>query len=313
MKSIQESLTRLKGLYQREEMEKSSSGYQVLECIGKGNFGQVRRAIHIDTQVPVAIKILNKEKVFQNQDCERVKREIEILARVDHPNISYLYEVGKPNEIVDEHDYFFIVLEFCPKGTLSKYLETEKKFNESQACKFFWQILSAIEHMHLCGIVHRDVKPDNILLDEDGNLKIIDFGLGNLYSKSTRLKTPCGSPCYAPPEVDYGLTKMINGLDYDPEKTDLWSAGVTLFHMLTGRLPFIDRNIKNLYKRILDGSVDYPSSLSREATSLLQGILKTNPKSRMSFKEVFGHPWMQKYRPPGYPITLTRERVVWCD
>ena len=104
-------------------------------------------------------------------------------------------------EIVDEHDYFFIVLEFCSKGTLSKYLEIEKKFSESQACKFFWQILSAIDHMHQCGIVHRDVKPDNILIDEEGNLKIIDFGLGNLYTKPSRLKTPCGSPCYAPPEV----------------------------------------------------------------------------------------------------------------
>jgi serine/threonine protein kinase len=93
MKSIQESLTRLKGLYQKEETEKSSSGYQIQEPIGRGNFGQVRKAIHIDTQTPVAIKILNKAKVFQNQDFERVKREIEILARIDHPNISYFYEV----------------------------------------------------------------------------------------------------------------------------------------------------------------------------------------------------------------------------
>lgn len=80
-------------------------------------------------------------------------------------------------------------------------MEVEKKFSESQACKYFWQMLSAIEHMHSCGIVHRDVKPDNILIDEEANLKIIDFGLGNLYSKASRLKTPCGSPCYAPPEV----------------------------------------------------------------------------------------------------------------
>jgi serine/threonine protein kinase len=95
MKSIQESLTRLKGLYDKEEAEKSSSGYQIHETIGKGNFGQVRRAIHIDTQVAVAIKILNKSKVFENKDFERVKREIEILARIDHPNISYLYEVAQ--------------------------------------------------------------------------------------------------------------------------------------------------------------------------------------------------------------------------
>lgn len=103
MKSIQESLTKLKGLYQKEEIEKSSSGYQIQESIGKGNFGQVRRAIHIDTQVQVAIKILNKAKVFENKDFERVKREIEILAKIDHPNVSYLYEVSLPGSDPSDH------------------------------------------------------------------------------------------------------------------------------------------------------------------------------------------------------------------
>lgn len=103
---------------------------------------------------------------------------------------------------------------------------------------------------------------------------------------------------------------MVSGLEYDPEKTDLWSAGVTLYNMLTGKLPFIDRNIKDLYKKIVDGSVEYPSFLSRDASDLLQGILKTNPKSRMSFKEVFSHQWMQKYKPPGYPIVMLREKVA---
>lgn len=200
------------------------------------------------------------------------------------------------------------MLEYCSKGTLGKYLEVEKKFSESLACKYFWQMLSAIEHMHSCGIVHRDVKPDNILIDEEANLKIIDFGLGNLYSKASRLKTPCGSPCYAPPEVT-AVEQMVSGLEYDPEKTDLWSAGVTLFNMLAGRLPFLDRNIKDLYKKIIDGSVDYPSFLSREAVDLLQGILRTNPRNRLSFREVFAHSWMQKHKPTGYPIVLQKERV----
>lgn len=98
MKTIQESLTNLKGLYQKEEYEKRSSGYKILESVGRGNFGQVRRAVHIDTEVQVAIKILQKGKVLQNGDFERVKREIEILARVDHPNVAYLYEVRRSDE-----------------------------------------------------------------------------------------------------------------------------------------------------------------------------------------------------------------------
>jgi 5'-AMP-activated protein kinase, catalytic alpha subunit len=93
------------------------------------------------------------------------------------------------------------VLEYCSRGTLSKCLDLEQKLTEVEACKYFWQILSAIEHMHNLGIVHRDIKPDNILLDDQGNAKLIDLGLGNLYEKKSRLSTPCGSPCYAPPEV----------------------------------------------------------------------------------------------------------------
>lgn len=102
---------------------------------------------------------------------------------------------------------------------------------------------------------------------------------------------------------------MISGLEYDPEKTDLWSAGVTLFNMLTGHLPFIDRNIKDLYKKIVDGSVDYPAFISREAADLLQGILKTSPKARFTFRDVFAHPWMQRHKPGGYPIALVTEKV----
>ena len=202
MRSIQESLTRLKGLNSKEEdYEKASSGYQIQETLGKGNFGQVRRAVHIDTQIQVAVKILDKTKVDVNKDCERVKREIEILGKLDHPNIAYLYEVATTNKIVDEYDYFFIVLEYCSNGTLGKFLNIESRCSEELACKYFWQILSAIEYLHGAGIVHRDVKPENILVDSEGNVKLIDFGLGNIYQKEARLKTPCGSPCYAPPEV----------------------------------------------------------------------------------------------------------------
>lgn len=201
MRTIQESLTNLRGLYQKEEIEKSSSGYQIHETLGKGNFGQVRRALHIDTQVPVAIKILNKSKIVENNDLERVKREIEILAKIDHPNVAYLYE------IVDEYDYYFIVLEYCSKGTLGKLLSDEGRFIEPQACKYFWEILSATQHLHSLGIVHRDLKPENILLDDRSVAKIVDFGLGNIYQQRERLKTPCGSPCYAPPEVDFSFIR----------------------------------------------------------------------------------------------------------
>lgn len=103
---------------------------------------------------------------------------------------------------------------------------------------------------------------------------------------------------------------MITGQDYEPEKTDLWSAGVTLYYMLVGSLPFNDKNIKQLYKKIINGQVDFPKFLSLEAIDLLKGLLRTSPSARFCFKEVFLHPWMQKFKPPGYPIHSTQEKVL---
>lgn len=102
---------------------------------------------------------------------------------------------------------------------------------------------------------------------------------------------------------------MITSMEYDPEKTDLWSSGITLFNMLTGKLPFLDTNIKALYKKIVNGHVDYPSFLSKEAIDLLQSILKTNPKQRLTFKQTFNHPWMQKFKPKDYPLVFQKEKV----
>ena len=102
---------------------------------------------------------------------------------------------------------------------------------------------------------------------------------------------------------------MITGQDYEPEKTDLWSAGVTLYYMLVGSLPFNDKNIKQLYKKIINGQVDFPKFLSLEAIDLLKGLLRTSPSARFCFREVFLHPWMQKFRPQGYPIQCTQEKV----
>lgn len=194
------------------------------------------------------------------------------------------------------------MLELCPGGTLGKLLEKVKAFDEKPACKYFWEILSAVEYLHTQGVVHRDLKPENILLDDQGNAKLIDFGLGNLYSNSGRLKTPCGSPCYAPPE-------MVTGQEYDPEKSDLWSAGITLFYLITGKLPFNDKDIKTLYKKIVDGTLDFPRNLSQEVMDLLRCVLRTNPKQRPSFKQVFDHPWMQKHKPDGYPLNREVEKV----
>lgn len=122
---------------------------------------------------------------------------------------------------------------------MESLLKSKTKIPEKEALEYLAQIISAVHYLHQHNIVHRDIKPENILLTGQ-QIKLIDFGLSNIYNPRARLKTPCGSPCFAPPE-------MVCGLDYDPEKSDVWSIGITFFYMLSGYLPFIDKDLKTLY------------------------------------------------------------------
>ena len=145
-----------------------------------------------------------------------------------------------------------------------------------------------MEYIHTLGIVHRDIKPDNILLDKSkNNLKIVDFGLSNSYKHGDLLRTPCGSPCYAAPEI-------ISGKHYNGLYSDLWSCGIVLYCMLTGRLPFDDPDIKVLYKKIKSGHYMIPNNISDIAKDFLSKILKTNPEKRIKLEEIKKHPFFLK-------------------
>ena len=140
------------------------------------------------------------------------------------------------------------------------------------------QLISAVNYLHENNTVHRDIKPENILL-HDNKIKLIDFGLSNLYNPRERLKTPCGSPCFAPPE-------MVCGMDYDPMKSDVWSIGITLYYLLVGFLPFIDKDLKTLYQKIVSGSLHYPDFLNPDIVRLLKSMLSSNPKHRPSLSSL---------------------------
>ena len=175
-------------------------------------------------------------------------------------------------------------MEYASGGELFDYIVKHQRVQEKEACKFFQQLLSGIEYTSRLNIVHRDLKPENLLLDFDKSIKIVDFGLSNTYKKGELLKTACGSPCYAAPE-------MIAGKKYNGTNVDIWSCGVILFALICGYLPFEDPNTSNLYKKILNADFQTPNYVSDDAKDLFHCILNTNPEKRYTIEQIRKHPW----------------------
>ncbi|KAF9907439.1 Protein kinase [Linnemannia zychae] len=251
--------------------------YMLLETLGVGSFGKVKRAVHSLTGHTVAIKIINKNKVVNQDMFARVKREIQYLKLLRHPHIIKLYEViSTPTSI-------YMVIEYAG-GELFNYIVDNTRLPEEEARRFFQQIVCAIEYCHRHKIVHRDLKPENLLLDPSMNVKIADFGLSNIMTDGDFLKTSCGSPNYAAPEV-------ISGKLYAGPEVDVWSCGVILYVMLCGRLPFDDDYIPLLFKKINGGIYSLPSFLSPETKYLLTSMLVVDPLKRITIAEIRQNAW----------------------
>jgi len=257
----------------------SEINYKIGKKLGEGMFSTVKLGTHSLTNEQVAIKIVEKAKISKIEDKERINREISILKKVNHYNIAKLYQVVETKLII------YLIQEYIQGKDFLEYLNKKKKLIETEACKFFHQIISGLEYLHQCGIAHRDFKPENIILTNNNQLlKIIDFGLSNTYKDGQLLKTGCGSPCYVPPE-------MIKEEKYNGALTDIWSAGVILYLMLCGNLPFYDDDNEILYEKILSGKYLTPDHLSEDAKDILKKILEIDPKKRINFEGIKAHPW----------------------
>ena len=303
---ISMSMSPSSGVYQPEPAPQPSrmqvktiGAYYIGKTIGEGTFGKVKLGTHTLTGEKVAIKILEKERIKDTADVERVAREIHILQLIRHPNIIQLYE------IIETPKQLYLIMEFASGGEVFDYIVSNTRVKERTACKFFQQIIAGIDYIGKLGIVHRDLKPENLLLDHDNNIKIVDFGLGNTYKVGEMLKTACGSPCYAAPE-------MIAGKEYDGLQVDIWSCGIILFALVCGFLPFEDPNTSELYKKILNDEPQCGDFVSEECQDLIHRILSKSPSDRYTITQIRGHPWFRQVTQTIDPgIIVGHQRIAW--
>ena len=170
-------------------------------------------------------------------------------------------------------------MEYASGGELFNYIVNKKRLVDDEACFFFYQIINGLDYIHKNNIVHRDLKPENLLLNDKKVIKIIDFGLSNQYKQSQLLVTPCGSPCYAAPE-------MILGKKYSGIQVDIWSTGIILYAMVCGFLPFEDKSNEKLYKKITECKLEFPNFVSNFSRNFIRKLLTVNPAKRIKLEEI---------------------------
>nr|CDS18998.1 serine:threonine protein kinase MARK2 [Echinococcus granulosus] len=252
--------------------------YSLIRTIGKGNFAKVKLAQHVTTGMEVAVKVIDKTQLNPTS-LRKLFREVRIMKTLDHPNIIKLLEV------IESEKHLYLVMEYASNGEVFDYLVTHGKMKEKDARIKFRQIVSAVQYCHAKNIVHRDLKAENLLLDESMNLKIADFGFSNNYSAGRKLDTFCGSPPYAAPE-------LFLGRKYDGPEVDVWSLGVILYTLVSGSLPFDGKNLKELRECVLRGSYRVPFYMSHECEMLLRKMLVLNPTKRASLLDIMKDKWL---------------------
>ncbi|KAG8094468.1 hypothetical protein GUJ93_ZPchr0012g21894 [Zizania palustris] len=257
--------------------------YEIGRQLGQGTFGKVYYARNLTSGQSVAIKMIDKEKIVKVGLMEQIKREISIMRLVRHPNVLQLFEVLATKSKI------YFVLEYAKGGELFNKI-AKVKLNEESARKYYHELMSAVEYCHSRGVYHRDLKPENLLLDENETLKVSDFGLSALAASKRQdglLHTACGTPAYVAPEV-------ISRKGYSGSKADVWSCGVILFVLVASYLPFHDRNLIEMYRKIAKAEYRCPRYFSAELKELLYGILDPDPSTRMSISRIKRSAWYRK-------------------
>ncbi|GAO14537.1 hypothetical protein UVI_02032480 [Ustilaginoidea virens] len=280
--------------------------WQLGRTLGKGSSARVRLCRHNITNQLAAVKIVNRRMAYLVHDNSMaalskwdsslpdtvngemrvpmaIEREVAILKLIEHPNIMRLYDIW------ENRSEIYLILEYIDQGDLFTFINSRGRLPEELAIFFFRQMMSAISYCHSFNVCHRDLKPENILITADYQIKIADFGMAALHQTAThQLATACGSPHYAAPE-------LLKNRQYRGDRADIWSMGVILFAMLSATLPFDDPDLRLMMSKTKKGQYEMPKFLSPEAEDLIRRMLQVNPDRRITMKEIWRHPLVQKY------------------
>uniref|UniRef100_A0A7S1T9N1 non-specific serine/threonine protein kinase n=1 Tax=Compsopogon caeruleus TaxID=31354 RepID=A0A7S1T9N1_9RHOD len=254
--------------------------YRLTDTLGIGAFGKVKLGVNDETGEQVAVKLMDKKDILENEFTLQVRREIAIMKALKHRNIVEL------KEVLTSKSKIYVVLEYVRGGELYDLLEKSGRMDEITSRKYFQQLVDGVEYCHRRGISHRDLKFENLLLGEDGALKVTDFGLSAMKGEAHLLYTQCGTLEYCAPEI---ITSADTG--YDGNKVDSWACGIILFALLAGYLPFTAEDPASLCRRILRNDFSYPPWFSLEATDLITHLLQSDPTKRFSMSDVKKHSW----------------------
>lgn len=299
----------------REAVKNGSlDDYVLKDTVGTGSFGRVRLVKHKPTGHHFALKILSKNLVLRTKQVEHIMAEKDILSKMAHP-----FAVTYFTTMQDDR-HLYILLEYVVGGEFFTHLRQANRFPNDTARFYAAEVVCAFEHFHAKNIIYRDLKPENLLLDSGGHLKVTDFGFAKVIDPSTKTWTLCGTPEYLAPEIilNKGHGKAV----------DWWAVGVLVYEMLVGYPPFYSDDRMVLYQNILAGKIEYPSYVSRQAKDLISKLLTADLTRRLGnlrsgAKDIRRHPWFRgidwaalekkQLRPPMVPKAASEDDTSYFD
>uniref|UniRef100_H0XIP7 non-specific serine/threonine protein kinase n=1 Tax=Otolemur garnettii TaxID=30611 RepID=H0XIP7_OTOGA len=248
----------------------------MLETIGQGSFTRVMLAQHLRTGTKVEVKILSKHSA---SGLMSVSSDTEIVKNLDHPNIIKLLDV------IEGEDNVYLIIEYAGGRDLAQRILRLGQMEEREAQAIFLQILKAVQYLHKEGIVHWDLKPHNILLDAQNNVKLANFRLATTFTEGKRLNTFCGILYYLAPEIFLQ--------EYSGPEADIWSLGVILHTMMAGTVPFHRQILNQLQSKVINATYAAPLFCSKKLKTFIKKILTPDPRERLTLSQIMEDPWMK--------------------